>query len=93
MTLIAQHHWYISTNCTYPVGPVRQIDLRHTASHFSYELIEMIRKATPEEIRCFHLLYIGRGYSENDPIMKKIAAFDELTEADILAMDSWRRGR
>lgn len=89
MTLIAHHHWYISINCTYPAG-VRQIDLRHTAGHYSYELIEMTRKATPKEIETSCLLYIGRGYQENETIMKKIAAFDELTDADILAMKKWR---
>lgn len=90
MALIAKHHWYVSINCTYPDGPVRQIDLRHTASHYSYELIELTRKATIEEIKKCCLLYMGRGYRENETIMKKVAAFDELTNADIKAMKQWR---
>lgn len=92
MALIAQHHWYISINCTYPSG-ARQIDLRHTEDHYSYELIEMTRRATPKEIKDCCLLYMGRGYQENETIMKKVAAFDELTDTDIAAMKKWRFSR
>lgn len=90
MNAIPKHHWYISMNCTYPVESVRQVDLRNTDHHFSYQLIEMLRKATTEEIKHYCLIYVGRGYQENTSIMTKVCGFDKMATNDILAMKNWR---